>query len=229
MNKVITFFLILHFLLPSLCFADDAIQGHYCYTYGDRESLQEARELTRFLTIRNAIESYRTFMISTSDVKNFQLTNDLVQMISSGYLKDIKVIEHNEEGRTICETIKAMISPQAVENIIRQAKGQIEKLEEKGVANNGYLKIMNITEEKFPQFRRLSVIVKYLKETRDAKFRSVCIDLYDSKGLPIGGRQKQIAGPGYDNSPIEGTIHAATFEFWGEDFASYKVWLYQEK
>lgn len=226
--------LILAFLFTSsLCFADDAIQGHYCYTYGDRESLQEARELTRFLAIRNAIESYRTFIISTSHVKNFQLTNDLVQMISSGYLKDIKVIEHKEEGRTVCETIMAMISPQAVENIIRQAKGQIEKVEEKGVANNGYLKILNITETKFPESkpwparRRLSVIVKYLKETKDVKFRSVLVDFYDSQGLPIGGTQGHIAGPGYDDSPIEGAIRAIDFSI--PDIASYKVWLYREK
>jgi hypothetical protein len=90
-------------------------------------------------------------------------------MISSGYLKDIKVIEHKEEGRTICETIKAMISPQAVENIIKQARGQTEKLEEKGVANNGYLKILNVREKKFAPstfapdgLRRLTVIVKYI-------------------------------------------------------------------
>ena len=32
--------------LPSIGFADEIIKGHYCYTYGDNESLKEARELT---------------------------------------------------------------------------------------------------------------------------------------------------------------------------------------
>ena len=105
---------------PLHSFADDLIQGHYCYTYGDNESLKEARELTRSLAIRNAIESYRAFIISASAVKNFQLTNDLVQIITSGYLKDIKVVEYKEDGRTICEKIQASVSPQAVESAIKK-------------------------------------------------------------------------------------------------------------
>lgn len=122
--------IVLAFLLTSsLCFADDVIQGRYCYTYGDSESLKEARALTRTLAIRNAIESYGTFISSTSNVKNFQLMSDLIKMISTAYLKDIKVIEHKEEGRTICEAIQAKISPQAVENIIKEAKGQSEQSE----------------------------------------------------------------------------------------------------
>lgn len=128
--------IVLAFLFtPSLCFADDVIQGHYCYTYGDRESLQEARELTRSLTLRNAIESYGVFITSTSNIKNFQITNDLIQMISTGYLKNIKVIEHREEGRSICETIQAKISPQALESIIKEAKGRTHGIEEKGLTN----------------------------------------------------------------------------------------------
>ena len=89
--------IILTILISSNCFADDVIQGHYCYTYGDNESLKEAREIVRTLAIRNAIESYRVFITSASTVKNFQLTNDLVQMISSGYLKDIKVIKQTSK------------------------------------------------------------------------------------------------------------------------------------
>ena len=58
----------------SNCYADEIIKGHYCYTYGDNESLKEAKEITRTLAIRNAIESYRVFITSASTVNNFQLT-----------------------------------------------------------------------------------------------------------------------------------------------------------
>jgi hypothetical protein len=111
MGMRILFLVVLLFALSGNGFADDIIHGHYCYTYGDRESLQEAREITRALAIRNAIESYRLFISSTSNIKNFKLTNDLVQVISSGYLKDIKAIGHKEEGRTICDDIEASVSP----------------------------------------------------------------------------------------------------------------------
>jgi len=117
---VLTAILFIHAVCGQPCFADEIIKGNYCYTYGDNESLIEAKELTRTLAIRNAIESYRLFVESTTNVKNFQLTNDIVQMLSSGYLKNVKVLAHSEEGRTICETIQASISPQAVDKEYKQ-------------------------------------------------------------------------------------------------------------
>jgi len=108
------FILLLGIIFPSFSFADDIIEGHYCYTYGDSESLKEARELTRTLAIRNAIESYRVFITSTSNVKNFSLTNDRLQIITSGHLRDVKVVYHKEEGKTICDQIQATISAKAV-------------------------------------------------------------------------------------------------------------------
>ena len=53
----------------------DTITGHYCYTYADSESLTEGKEMNRTLTLRNAIESYKVFLLSSSVVKNFQLTS----------------------------------------------------------------------------------------------------------------------------------------------------------
>lgn len=215
----------------SLCFADDVIQGHYCYTYGDRESLQEARELTRSLAIRNAIESYRAFITSTSTVKNFQLKNDLVQMISSGYLKDIRVVEHKEEGKTICETIQATVSPQAVEDFVKRAKERTEEIEEKGVANNGYLKILNVKTKYYPPdliygrlpFFQLLVVTKYLRKTTEEKLRTVFVDFYDSNGLPIDGKRESISANIY-----EGEMREIIFLI-PEGTATYKTWLYQEK
>lgn len=149
------------FIFPIFCFADDIIRGHYCYTYGDNESLREAREITRTLAIRNSIESYRTFITSASTVRDFQLTNDLVQIISSGYLKDIKVIEHKEEGRTICETIQASISPQAIDNIIRrETRERTKKIEETGLGNNGFLKILNVRKGPSPYDETLEALMK---------------------------------------------------------------------
>ena len=99
--------------------ADETIKGHYCYTYGDKESLKESKDLTRTLAIRNAIESYRVYIESTTNVRNFTLTNDIIQIVSSGYLKNMSVIDHSEEGRTICDTVEFTVSPQELEKVIR--------------------------------------------------------------------------------------------------------------
>lgn len=126
----LTLLLFIALFEASISFGDETILGHYCYTYGDSESLQQARNTTRALAIRNAIESYRVFVESTSVAKDLTLTKDLVQIISAGYLRNVKVIEHRENGRTICDTIQASISPAEIENVIkrelrkRRLKGQ---------------------------------------------------------------------------------------------------------
>ncbi len=130
--------------------ADETIKGHYCYTYGDKESLKEAKDVTRTLAIRNAIESYRVYIESTTSVRNFTLTNDIIQIVSSGYLKDMKVVEHKEEGRTICDTVEFTVSPKEIEKVIRQTvKRRTQAVEEKGIDNNGFLKIISINESDY--------------------------------------------------------------------------------
>ncbi len=225
-------------ILSSLIgFADDTITGHYCYTYGDNESLKEAREITRALAVRNAIESYRAFITSASTVKNFQLTNDLVQIISSGYLRDIKTVEHKEEGRTICEEIRASISAQAIESIVKtEVRKRIKEAEEIGLDNNGYLKILNIRKKQGTlsgsRYEYISVIAKVLQPTGSLFFPSekngkpyfkICADLLDSEGNPIKGCSKFV-----HNEKVE-MLPGEIKEVWlceiGNDVKSYRVWL----
>jgi hypothetical protein len=218
--------------LPSIGFADENIKGHYCYTYGDNESLKEARELTRTLAIRDAIETYRIFVESTSTVKNFKLTNDLIQMITSGYLKNIKVLKHTEKDRTICETIQASISPKVVENIIkREVRKRTKKVETLGLDNNGYLKILNVKNEIIGRQRLLCVTVKVLQRTgsldwsmprNNKPYFKICVDLFDSDGDPIGGKSQFIHKSSTEMLP--GEIKAVFFEIPGRA-ESWRVWL----
>lgn len=126
----------LFLLLVAVAHADDTIRGKYCYTYGDSESLKEAREIAKQLAIRNALESYRTFVTATSVVKNFQLTNDLVQTISSGYLKNLRSVKHTEKGHEVCDVIVAQISPEAVDSFMRS---QLDELSKQKTAINNVL------------------------------------------------------------------------------------------
>jgi hypothetical protein len=72
------------------------------------------------MAIRNALESYRVFISASSKVENFQLSNDLIQDMISGHLKNIQVIGHTEKGRTICHTIECTVSPEDIANAIRE-------------------------------------------------------------------------------------------------------------
>jgi len=244
--------LLLIIFAVSNCYADEIIKGHYCYTYGDNESLTEAKEIARTLAIRNAIESYRVFITSASTVNNFQLTNDLIQIISSGYLKDLKTIEHKEEGRTICETIQASVSPQEIEKITKQ-QGliNVKRIEEMGIDNNGYLKIIGIRESK-REVRKLhgkeyasinfDVKVKVLKKIWSDDDRCmVFVTYYDSEGKELSTNKVKI--------PHELLIFGSVKHEWfypGElktynfmkhalpgvpdsQFVSYKAWLYDDR
>jgi hypothetical protein len=215
--------IVLLIILPfSISFADEIITGHYCYTYGDNESLKEARETTRMLAIRNAIESYRAFITSASTVGNFQLTNDLIQIISSGYLKDLRTIEHKEEGRTICETIQATVSPQAIENVIKsEVRKRTKDIEEAGVDSDEFLKIISIRivppradNIKTNEIRALIKSLKYFYFER-----YIFVTFFDSEGNPVGGTRTSISHmyPG-EYRDISVCVLPPTAK-------SYKVWL----
>jgi hypothetical protein len=215
-------------LLPAHGLADETIEGHYCYTYGDNESLREARDITRTLAVRNAIESFGVYVVSTMTVKDFVLTDDLVNTISTGYLKNIEVLEHTEKGRTICDTIQGRISPDDVKAVINQ---ELSKRTPTGSptkeANNGCLEIVSAKK----WYNEVKVVVKVLKPTGalvseadlNAKpcFR-VLVDFFDSDGGPLGGAQQFI-----HNSPNEmlpGQLQTLYFELpYGTE--TYKAWL----
>ena len=215
-------------LIPTLGIADEVIKGSYCYTYGDNESLREARDITRSLAIRNAIESFGVYVVSTMTVKDFVLTDDLVNTISTGYLKDIQVLEHTEKGRTICDTIQGRISPDDVKAIIDR---EISKRPQAGTPtkelNNGCLEIVKVKK----RYNEVKVVVKVLQPTgalvstadMNAKpcFR-VLVDFFDTDGDPMGGARQFI-----HNSPNEmlpGQIQTLYFEIpYGAE--SYKAWL----
>ena len=99
-------------------YAQDTIRGTYAYTYGDKESLVEARQTCKELALREAIESYAIFIESSTTVEDFQVKEDLIQSISTGYSKNVNIVEQREEGRTITMTVEASVDPEEVEELI---------------------------------------------------------------------------------------------------------------
>lgn len=111
---------LLLFSLALIAAKSDRVEiiGEESYTYGDKESLIEAKEIARSLAIRRAIESYKVFVDSTSSVSDFRVVSDLIQTIAKGYLHDLKVVEQSEQGRTIRIKVKAYIVPSEIQAVL---------------------------------------------------------------------------------------------------------------
>ena len=122
-------------LYPFRIIATDRVllEGEYSYTYGDNETVVEAKNISFKMALRNTIESYKIFILSTSTVKNFRLINDLIQVISSGYLEDIKIISQKIEGRSVTTKVQAYVVPKDIQNII---ENKVKSTVEKGVTTN---------------------------------------------------------------------------------------------
>lgn len=118
MKKLAILFLIIYLFPPSICLADK-IQGHACYTYGDNESLVQAEHTAKMLAIRNAIESNTIFIESTSQITDFQLTQDLIKSVSVAQVQEVKVLKRIESGRTLCYTVEGFVNPQEMQTAIR--------------------------------------------------------------------------------------------------------------
>jgi len=134
----------------------DKISGSACYTYGDNESLVQAEQMTKTLAIRNAIESYSTFLESTSTVKDLQLSSDLINTVSAGQVKKVKVLKRLQSGRKLCYTVAGIVDPFEMQNAIKnylsgQKKGDGARLQE-----NGWIKIVNhfMHEESFEDWHK---------------------------------------------------------------------------
>jgi hypothetical protein len=104
------------------------VRGEESYTYGDNESLVAAKEKTRGLAIRRAIESYALFVQSTSTIQDFQVVSDLIQTIASGYLHGLQV-EQQQVGRTIYVKVRAYVVPSEISAVIQSASTASPKME----------------------------------------------------------------------------------------------------
>lgn len=225
MKRILTAFL---FILISAVntIADDTIQGKYCYTHGDNESLVAAKELTRTLAIRNAIENYQTYVVATSGIKNFTLTNDIVMTLSSGYLKNIKSTGDSISGRTVCESVTATVNPEDIgATIKREYATRSAQIEEKGVDSNDHLKILRTFREKDSLFVIYEVIKPYSGVLASLKLEFTINVLYlSSDGQFLFTGKSGIGEIAVKNRGVVGT---AEFYPVPPNAASYKVFLYK--
>ncbi|MDO9527863.1 MAG: hypothetical protein Q7J27_01755 [Syntrophales bacterium] len=187
----------LFLLLLSFIFIDSAyakrvqIRGEYCYQYGDSESLMVAKEISYAMALRKAIETYKTFISSTSIVKDFKLKKDLIETIASGYVDNVKIIKQDVKGRTVCTTLIGYVNPDAVKSIISRKVERVKKTrtrEFKGLISNECIKILNYKREG----QHLSILYQ-AKKRFNYTFVRIVIDCFDRNGNPIEGRSSDTA------------------------------------
>ena len=179
--------------------AEETITGHYCYTYGDNETLLEARQLTRSLALRNAIESYHIFVEAAAIIDNFTLSGDLVQTLTGTYIRDIRIVEQTETDHTVCMTVTGVIDPVVFDTVLKnQVRRRIQLMQQMGIDNNGALKVLSVGPVKFNAHgdKVIEAVVKVLEHTGrldSAKFRNekpefkICITYYDRSGIELTG------------------------------------------
>lgn len=96
----------------------ELIRGTYTYTYGDRESLVDARQTCKELAVRDAVESYYLFLESVSTVENSVIRQDLVRSVAAGCVRNLRVTDQQEAGRTLTCTVEGDVNPEEVSGLI---------------------------------------------------------------------------------------------------------------
>ena len=153
------------------------------------------------MALRKAIETYKTFISSTSIVKDFKLKKDIIEAIASGYVDNIKIIKQDIKGRTVCTTLIGYVNPDAVKSVISRKVEKVRKTkrkEFKGLVSNNALKILSIKksgQELFILYQAKREIKSYSSLVQEP----IMVDCFDGKGNPMPGKSTKV--------PSYGTIY----------------------
>ncbi|UCG14717.1 MAG: hypothetical protein JSU72_09835, partial [Deltaproteobacteria bacterium] len=143
-----------------------------------------------------AIETYQTFVTSTSTVKDFQLKKDLVGTIASGYVQNIQIIKQEVSGRTVCTELIGYVEPAAVKGIIARKIEETTRLSENksGVlVSNNRIEILKYKKLGVTSTNKLRVAVYYRAKTiLDVKSVMIIVDCFDKEGDPIEGKHASV-------------------------------------
>ncbi|MBN2202027.1 hypothetical protein JW777_08755 [bacterium] len=96
----------------------ELIRGTYTYTYGDGESLVDARRTCKELAVRDAVESYYLIIESVSHVENSVLQKDLVRSVAAACVRNLRMTDEQEHGRTLTCTVEGEVNPDEVKQLI---------------------------------------------------------------------------------------------------------------
>lgn len=228
-------FIIVVLALPLPCRAQDTLEGSHCIELGERHDLIEARNLVRTIAIRNAIESSGV-LEALPPGSSRGMKEKILQGLRSGYVRDIEVLEHKETGDVICETIQAIADKSRMEEAVQRMLGaQSSYIEQHGIANNGCLKVLGVSEAEDRYGKRVEVATRVIRPTgalHTSRHRAgkhcfkVCIDYMAPSGMPMEGDSRFIDASA--EGLVKGEIRTLSF-YPPQGAGSYKIWLPGEK
>ncbi len=226
---------LLFLLLPALCGADETtFQGQGCILIGEKHDRREARLLVRGEAVRRAIAN--TGVLDEIPIEGSpDLIGDIVQILRSGHIRGVKVLNHTETADAVCETIQARADLEALRKAVKQELARrSDRAEKAGLDRNPCLKILGLEEDEDRYGRRVTAVVQVLRATgalhtperrRRKPCYKVCIDYLGPGGVPKDGESRYI-----DDSAegmLRGEIRTVPFHI-PREVQSYRVWLPRE-
>ena len=204
-------FLILVFLSTSFAQERVLIEGEYSYKWGDNETVLEAKSLCYNMALRNMVESYQMFIASTTDIKNFQLRNDLIQTLSTGYLEDLTVVEERieKDSNEAYYKLKAYVIPTEFKRVLQeQVKRKLNIYKPQPVSETKHYRVLKQWKEESYYTTTtstwISICTIYQAKSPTYSPLQYKITFYDNEGFPLGGN-KWNAHP--ENRPLsEGEV-----------------------
>ena len=175
----------------------EVVTGKACYRYSDNESLTTAREIALSMAKRDALEGNSVFVESTSNVENMTLKNDLITNLTTGYLKNLRILEETEDFglREVCRTVQAEVEPIEVKQQITARIRQFTDFnkDRTGLPRGEFLRVVNAWEDKQGRLNVIAEMHSYsglANRQRNAGYSApkveldVKVTLYDSEGYP---------------------------------------------
>ncbi len=122
-SKTMTLVMVL-FLSCGIAYAatdSELVVGEFYYTYGDNESLAQAKEMCKKNATRRALESAMIYVHSEIRVGVEGLKNLDVHSLAAGCLKNVRLLEESVEGRTIYCRVQGNVDVADLEKRLRDA------------------------------------------------------------------------------------------------------------
>lgn len=119
------FFIIPFFFVPIAYPASETIYASYKYTMGDNDTKNDAKRICFIEAKRLAIEKAGTYIESSTEVRNFQLTRDEIRTFAGAIIKvDIasEEIKFVGESTVIFMTVKADVDVDSFRERVKQIK-----------------------------------------------------------------------------------------------------------
>jgi len=176
-NKI--FFIPLFFVVIQTCFvaaaypASESVFASYKYTMGDNDTKNDAKRICFLEAKRLAIEKAGTYIESSTEVKNFQLTRDEIRTFAGAIVKveiaseEIKFVGENQ---VIFMTVKADVDIGSFRERVKQIKSDRE-LEKKVIDQQRQLQGLEDNLKKLQQqltSKNVNEVVTLRKERVEA-------------------------------------------------------------